>query len=246
MKSFSAVIVASMATSAMAFAPASTKQCSTSLNAAMPDRMWNTMVDKTERSKACPWLPRAINLDGSLPGEVGFDPFYLSSISKNFVGFIQPPQWESTEGISTLYWMREAELKHSRVAMLAIVGWLATDNGFRFPGDQFSVANVPDSFNAHDILVGQGSMAFMLLAVGFVEFCSSAVLVQVSKGELERDAGDFSLGLDRLKNKSPEFIFDMKTKEINNGRLAMLAFGGISTQTAMGDAFHAFPYAHFS
>jgi hypothetical protein len=35
----------------------------------------------------------------------------------------------------------------------------------------------------------------------------------------------------------------MKTKEINNGRLAMLAFGGIATQTALGDAFHAFPYS---
>jgi hypothetical protein len=46
-----------------------------------------------------------------------------------------------------------------------------------------------------------------------------------------------------LKGKSPEQIKIMKTKEINNGRLAMLAFGGIATQTALGDAFHAFPYS---
>jgi Chlorophyll A-B binding protein len=35
----------------------------------------------------------------------------------------------------------------------------------------------------------------------------------------------------------------MKTKEVNNGRLAMLAFGGIATQTALG--FTEFPYFSF-
>jgi hypothetical protein len=244
MKSFSAVVVASMATSAFAFAPASTKQCSsTSLSAAMPERKWNTMVDKTERSAALPWLPRAINLDGTLPGDQGFDPFYLSSITKNFAGFIQPPSWEETEGIPTLYWMREAEVKHSRVAMLAVTGWIATDNGLRFPGEAFSVANIPASYNAHDILVNQGSMGVLLLAVAFIEFSTGAALVQTSKGELDRVAGEFNLDGGMLKGKSPEQIKVMKTKEINNGRLAMLAFGGIATQTALGDAFHAFPYS---
>lgn len=33
-----------------------------------------------------------------------------------------------------LKWMREAELKHGRVAMLATSGWLATDLGFHFTG----------------------------------------------------------------------------------------------------------------
>jgi hypothetical protein len=243
MKSFSAVVVASMASSALAFAPASTKQCSTtSLGATMPDRKWNTMVDKTQRSASLPWLPRAINLDGTLPGDQGFDPFYLSSIPKNFAGIIQPPSWEETEGIPTIYWMREAEVKHSRVAMLAVTGWLATDNGLRFPGETFSVANIPSSYNAHDILVNQGSMGVLLLLVALIEFSTGAALVQTSKGELDRVAGDFGLDGGMLKGKSPEQIMTMKTKEINNGRLAMLAFGGIATQTALGDSFHAFPY----
>lgn len=60
----------------------------------MPARKWNTMVDPASRSKACPWLPRPINLDGTMVGDAGFDPLYLSSIEKNFAGFIQPPQWE--------------------------------------------------------------------------------------------------------------------------------------------------------
>lgn len=107
-----------LAGSAAAFAPQSSNRATTSLKE-MPERLWDSMVDKNERSKALPFLPRPINLDGSMVGDVGFDPFYLSSIPKNFAGFIQPPQWEETEGIPTLYWMREAEIKHGRVCMLA-------------------------------------------------------------------------------------------------------------------------------
>jgi light-harvesting complex I chlorophyll a/b binding protein 1 len=118
----SATLIASMAGSALAFAPSSNsnKVATTSTtNDAMPKRMWDSMVDKTERSKACPWLPRPIALDGSMAGDVGFDPFYLSSIQKNFAGLIQPPSWETTKGLPTVYWMREAELKHCRLSMLA-------------------------------------------------------------------------------------------------------------------------------
>jgi len=86
-------------------------------------------------------------------------------------------------------------------------------------------------------------MGFLLLAVGFVEFCASAVLVEVSKGESDREAGDYTLDpLSFLKGKSDEDVKKMKTRELLNGRLAMLAFGGVATQSALGDATHAFPY----
>jgi len=213
----------------------------------MPDRLWDTMVDKTERSKAMPWLPRAINLDGSMPGDVGFDPFYLSSIPKNFAGFIQPPQWEDVPGIPTLYWMREAELKHGRVCMLAWFGWVAADGGFgfplRFPGEMYSVENIPSSYVAHNAMVEQGSLGFLLFTIGFIEFCMSSVLVEVAKGESDREAGDFKLDpLQFLKGKSDEEVYKMKTREIANGRLAMLAFSAVCTQAALGDASQNFPY----
>jgi len=196
-----------------------------------------------------PWLPRPVACDGTYVGDVGFDPFYLSSIPKNFAGFIQPPSWEPVEGISTMYWMRESELKHSRVAMLAVAGWIATDGGFgpvplRFPGDIYSVESIPNSYSAHDVLVSQGSMGFLLFCVGLLEFCTGAALVQVSKGELDREAGDYGLDpLGFLKGKSEEEKRTMMLKEINNGRLAMLAFGGIATQTALGST--EFPYFSF-
>lgn len=241
MKITCAIILAAMASTATAFAPeASSSTSSTALNE-MPNRLWNEMVDPTERSKALPFLPRPKNLDGSMVGDVGFDPFYLSSIPKNFAGFIQPPSWEETKGIDTLYWMREAELKHSRVAMLAVVGWISTDLGARFPLEPFM--SIPNGYVAHDTLVEQGTMTVMLLAVGFVEFCSSAVLVEVSKGENDREPGDFGLDSALLKGRSKEYVDDVKLKELNNGRIAMLAFGGIATQTALGAT--EFPYFQF-
>jgi len=231
--------------SATAFTSNAGSRTSSSLSA-MPDRLWDSMVDKTERSAAIPFLPRPINLDGSYVGDVGFDPMYLSSIPKDFSGFIQPPQWES-KGLPTLYWMREAELKHSRVCMLAWFGWVAADGGFgfplRFPGELYSVESIPSSYAAHDVLVSQGSMGFLLLAAGFVEFCSAAVLVEVAKGENDREAGDYKLDpLNFLKGKSEEEINRMKLREIMNGRLAMLAFAGVVTQAGLGEATQGFPY----
>jgi|EP00956_Cyclotella_meneghiniana_P014498 light-harvesting complex I chlorophyll a/b binding protein 1 len=226
-----------LAGSAAAFAPAQQGAVKTSLDA-MPERMWNKMVDKTQRSKAMPFLPRPINLDGSYVGDVGFDPFYLSSIEKNFAGFIQPPSWEETPGIPTLYWMREAELKHGRIAMLAVAGWVATDIGMRFPGAGAPYTSVPNAFSAHDIMVENGSMWVMLSLAGLIEICSGAVLVEVSKGESDREAGDYSF--DPLKLLSPSNSEMMKLKELTNGRAAMMAFSGLATQTALGGV--DFPY----
>eukprot|EP00804_Cyclotella_cryptica_P007948 CCRYP_015997-RB/>CCRYP_015997-RB protein AED:0.39 eAED:0.39 QI:0/0/0/1/0/0/2/0/226 len=206
-----------LAGSAAAFAPAQQGAVKTSLDA-MPERMWNKMVDKTQRSKSMPFLPRPINLDGSYVGDVGFDPFYLSSIDN-------------------LYWMRESELKHGRIAMLAFAGWLATDFGVRFPGAGAPYTSVPNAFSAHDIMVENGSMWVMLSLAGMIEICSGAVLVEVSKGLSDREAGEY--GFDPLgfnKNNSD----DMKLKELQNGRAAMMAFGGLATQTALGGT--EFPY----
>ena len=53
-----------------------------------------------------------------MAGDEGFDPLGLSNIEDL--------------GID-LYWLREAELKHARVAMLAVVGALAQEMGFVLP-----------------------------------------------------------------------------------------------------------------
>jgi light-harvesting complex I chlorophyll a/b binding protein 1 len=236
---------AMLASSAAAFAPSTSDITSTTALSAgnMPDRLWNSMVDKNERSRAVPFLPRAINLDGTAPADYGFDPFYLSSIPKNFAGFLQPPSWEAVKGLPTLYWMRESEVKHGRVAMLAVVGWIATDLGLRFPGAGAPYTEIPNAYLAHNTLVDQGSMTVMLLAAGLIEVTTGAALVQVAKGDLtDREPGEFNFDPLNLMGKTEDSKKTMMTKEINNGRLAMLAFGGIATQTALDNGVQTFPY----
>ena len=54
-----------------------------------------------------------------MAGDEGFDPLGLSNINDLGVD---------------LYWLREAELKHARVAMLAFVGLIMQEIGFVAPG----------------------------------------------------------------------------------------------------------------
>ena len=64
-------------------------------------------------------------LDGSLPGDFGFDPIGLSNIDAVSLPQIIPPaaSMAPDEPLPTIYWMREAELKHARLAMIAAAGW---------------------------------------------------------------------------------------------------------------------------
>lgn len=93
-------------------------------------------------------------------------------------------------GLSETYepllpFFREAEIKHCRTAMLAVTGWIVADLGVRLPGDQFSVANVPSSHDAHDLLL-RGPMVFLLMAVGLFDLVATGPGVSASmKGERE-------------------------------------------------------------
>merc|ERR1719379_2006983 len=88
-----------------------------------------------EMSPSLPMLPRPQKLKG-WTGDVGFDPLGLS-------------EWVAVE------WLRESELKHSRVAMLAVTGYIATDCGFKIPGEIHDVS----SLNAHNVFVASGAFA---------------------------------------------------------------------------------------
>ena len=63
-----------------------------------------------ERSAAIPFLKKPPALDGTLPGDVGFDPLGFSTTITELGG--------------DLSYVREAELMHGRQAMLATVGFV--------------------------------------------------------------------------------------------------------------------------
>jgi len=66
------------------------------------------------KSKAMPFLSQPDNLDGKMAGDVGFDPL-------GFSYYVD------------LKWLREAELKHGRVCMLAWTGCVVQEVPPRAP-----------------------------------------------------------------------------------------------------------------
>ena len=193
-----------------------------------------TVVDA--KSAAMPFLECPAALDGlDYPGNVGFDPLRFTDSDWNMAEVIIPAKSISaTESLPMVYWMREAELKHGRLCMLAIVGYLTVDAGIHFPGARYEGLS---SLQAHDAMVASGNMGFMLLAVGVLELLSMVGVVQAAKGS-GRKAGDFSWDpLYFTQGAKADFFFEA---EIQHARLAMLAFSGLVTQSALLEK--GFPY----
>jgi len=171
-------------------------------------------MSSVEKSKSVPFLPKPENLDGSMAGDVGFDPVGFSNwLPLNFV--------------------REAEVKHGRVAMLATLGYVFAEF-VKLPGDVHQVT----SLQAHDVAVKSGALGQVLIWTSVLECVGMVALYQTMNGS-GRAAGDFKfdpLGF----AKDEKSLKDYQLKEIKNGRLAMLAFSGIVTQAALTGK--GFPY----
>jgi len=212
-------ILASLLASVAAFAPSSSGRAATKLfeDAAVAAPSKPAYV----ASESLPFLEKPPNLAG-YAGDAGFDPFRFS----DFV---------------PMDFLREAELKHGRICMMAVVGFAAVDLGLR-------VYPLPEGYDgltaitAHDALVKQGAMSQMLLWFSVLEVFDTIAVVQMLNGS-GRAPGDFGLDGGLLKNKSEDYIENMKLKEITHCRLAMFAFSGMVTQAVLYDSH--FPFTDF-
>uniref|UniRef100_A0A0F7H162 Chlorophyll a-b binding protein, chloroplastic n=1 Tax=Habenaria pantlingiana TaxID=1498489 RepID=A0A0F7H162_9ASPA len=158
-------------------------------------------------------------LDGSLPGDFGFDPLGLGS----------DPE--------LLRWCAQAELMHGRWAMLAAAGILIPEclAKLRFM-ESFSWYDAgSQQYFADPFTLFAGQMALM----GWAEGRRWADLVRPGSVDIEPkfpnrespkpDAGyPGGLWFDPMQwgRGSPQPVMVLRTKEIKNGRLAMLAFMG--------------------
>jgi len=136
-----------------------------------------------------------------------------------------------------LPWFREAEIKHGRTAMLAVMGFIATDF-VRIPVDMYSFEAIPNTIDAHDALLKTGPMYQLLFWVGLMDILVTAPGV-VATYEGEREPGDFAFGT-KFAPKDDAGMQKKKVAELLNGRLAMIAVGGIATQSIISG--HGFPY----
>jgi len=171
-------------------------------------------ISMMAKSRALPWQECPAHLEGMI-GNAGFDPLGLST-----------PQ--------NIKWMREAELEHGRLCMLAWTGYVLVDLGVKFPGEKYAKLT---SFTAHDATVSN-ELFYALLLVGTCETIKFSPIYSMMLGDTDRQPGDF--GFDPLKLLTPENEVKYKTAELTHGRAAMLAFSAVVTQSALGHS--TFPY----
>jgi hypothetical protein len=103
---------------------------------------------------------------------------------------------------------RAAELKNGRAAMLAVLGYIAPET-YRFPGEiapGIKFADIPNGVAAIEAIPALGwiQICFLIGAVDYYGFL-----------------GDFDIGKPSL---APEELEKRQLNELQNGRLAMLAF----------------------
>ncbi|CAK0826736.1 unnamed protein product, partial [Prorocentrum cordatum] len=136
-------------------------------------------------------------------------------------------------------WLRESELKHGRVCMLATVGF-ATQQYATFPGMQ------PTENALNAVYTETNGLITLIFLAGYIEsqtYGGKVTMLDMFEGGENKVPGDFNFGSGFLKGKTDKEVYDMKLKELNNGRLAMLAFGGMVHHNLVvnGPLFPIFP-----
>jgi hypothetical protein len=118
---------------------------------------------------------------------------------------------------------REAELKNGRVAMAACLGWYLDAGGVH---PAFNSQLSSDPLEAAQQLPAVGWIQF-LLGCGAIEWLAEQI-----KSRPGYKPGDL-LGASYWVDDSDEGWVDYQNKELNNGRLAMVAIMGIITQDTL-------------
>lgn len=124
-------------------------------------------------------------------------------------------------------WLRESELKHCRIAMLASIGAFASQYGLTIPG-YTAVADPVQNLNQF-VTNWPVGFAQIIFAIGIIEGVTYSG--EFWKGGGSREAGD--LGYDPLglfKNKTPAQKDTLRLQELKNGRLAMIALAAYTSE----------------
>ena len=171
----------------------------------------------------------------SLPGVTGplgfFDPLGFCSSSD-----------EKKVSEAKIRFYREVEIKHSRVAMLAAVGFPLAEQFHPL----FKTDDAP-SFTAFQQTPLQTFWPAVVGVIAIAEifsvftFQNPASYVNGSPAEpwtmrLDHQPGDLGFDPMGLKPTDAKELAEMQTKELNNGRLAMIAIAGMVVQEGVTGA----------
>jgi light-harvesting complex II chlorophyll a/b binding protein 4 len=190
-------------------------------------------------------------LDGSLPGDIGFDPWCLTALANPKQEMDKTSRTAAErkaimlsmteeEQKANLAWMRDAELKHARLAMLAAAGWPMAElvNGPYLHSFAAGGLNgrAPSLFNGQLI----ENLPFVVLVFGGLAALEYTTKDTVKGGDYGFDPLGFSTGKipgpwEGAGEGRPHWpnVGDMealKLAEIKNGRAAMMAITGFAVQ----------------
>jgi len=151
------------------------------------------------------------------------------------LGFWDPLGFSTDCDSGKLLFYREVELKHGRVGMLASLGFLVGENFHPLFGGNIDVP----SYVAFQQTPLQQFWPAVLLAISIPEIFSvftfqspfgMNILDQMWKINPEHESGNLGFDPLGLKPTDPKELKEMQTKELNNGRLAMIAAAGMIAQ----------------
>lgn len=170
-----------------------------------------------EMSASLPFLRRPALLDRTLPGDRGFDPFNFASTP------------------SDLLWQRKAEIKHARLAMLGVAGWLSAEllhgpiaQAFNLPTMLASSERVPSIMN--DGLVHAAFPAFWIGTIALAAVIEFGEIAEENNMSSKLDPADMGFDPLGLGGSTRKEKFFMKEAELFYGRLGMLAITGFAVQ----------------
>ena len=153
------------------------------------------------------------------------------------VGFFDPLGFAAKADEATLKRYREAELTHGRVAMLASVGFLAGEavEGKSFLWDASitgpAISHLPQVPPILWVFLGAGiaKAESVRAEIGWVE-PKDVPFDKPGQLRTEYIPGDIGFDPLGLKPTDPVELEEMQVKELQNGRLAMLAAAGFMAQ----------------
>ena len=168
--------------------------------------------------------------DSPPPDPPKFDPKTMPGVTGP-LGYFDPLGFcaEASEGKVRFY--REVELKHGRVAMLASLGFLVGESFHPLWGGEVDVP----SYIAFQETPLQPFWPAVVFIIAVPEVFSVFTFESPVGGEqwairADHEAGDFQFDPLGLKPEGAAELLEMQNKELNNGRLAMIAAAGMIGQ----------------
>jgi light-harvesting complex I chlorophyll a/b binding protein 1 len=160
----------------------------------------------------------------------------MPGISAPFSDVFDPAGFTDRVTVKELRRYREAELTHGRVSMLAALGFIVGEQLEDFPAFLNFDGRITGPAITHFQKVGPGFWEPLVLAIGICESYRVALGWAPPQGagfnslRDEYEIGDLNFDPLNLKPEDPEELKVMQTRELNNGRLAMIAIAAFVAQ----------------